>query len=250
MLLMSIQNRISVTLSPRIKKALELAAAIDGSTAATYASHLLSSTIKQELKNDPILFEKWVNLEREALNSSSWDEAIIPEMVGPSGLLGAYSGQTGWFLSGDNPDEYVIGKLTSTHNSSGIGYIKSKHKQAKGFATIMQQVKAGNYTGHKLGISASIKTMEVQGWVGFWARLDDEDAKCLWFDNMQDRPIKGTTEWNEYRLQFDVPNNCTLLNFGVLLAGPGEAQVSNITFVIRDSKKIQHVTELNELAAF
>jgi len=64
---MAIQNRISVTLSPRMKKALELAAGLDGSTTATYASQLLSSAIKAELKDSPVLYDKWLQLEKEAM---------------------------------------------------------------------------------------------------------------------------------------------------------------------------------------
>jgi len=69
MVLMSIQNRISITLSPRMRKALELAAGLEGSTTASYATQLLTQSIKDEIKDDPILLAKWIELEKEALTA-------------------------------------------------------------------------------------------------------------------------------------------------------------------------------------
>lgn len=67
---MAIQNRINVTLSPRMKKALELAAGLEGSTTASYASQLLSSAIRADLKDSPVLYDKWLQLEKEAWSMS------------------------------------------------------------------------------------------------------------------------------------------------------------------------------------
>ncbi len=63
---MGVQNRIYVTLSPRMRRALELCATFDGSTPASYAAMLMTSALTLEIEKHPALQERWVELEREA----------------------------------------------------------------------------------------------------------------------------------------------------------------------------------------
>jgi hypothetical protein len=42
------------------------------------------------------------------------------------------------------------------------------------------------------------------------------------YDNMQRRPIKGTTELAKYELVLFVPNEATSISYGVLLDGTGQ----------------------------
>ena len=52
----------------------------------------------------------------------------------------------------------------------------------------------------------------------------------LSFDNMQDRPIRGTIEWRESDVVPDVPEPATGIFLGILLAGPGEVWLNSIDF--------------------
>ena len=237
---MAIQNRISVTLSPRMRKALELAAGLDGSTTATYASQLLSSAIKSELKDSPVLYEKWLQLEKEAIEQESWDSVVSPMIIPVDDQqLVSQSSIKGWFLSGDNPDGYLIGTDKAVfHNESASGFIRSKRNEVKGFGTLMQQTDISKYVGGKLSISAYIKTKDVKGWVGLWARLDDEYSQVLWFDNMQGRPIKGSNDWKKYETKFEIPKESVTLSFGVLLVGSGNVWINDVELnELIDNKK-------------
>ena len=51
---------------------------------------------------------------------------------------------------------------------------------------------AGEYLGKRLRFSGSMKAEDVKGWAGFWMRLDAETRRCVGFDNMQERAVKGT----------------------------------------------------------
>ena len=237
---MSIQNRISITLSPRMRKALELTAGLEGSTTATYATQLLSQAIKNEIKEDPIIFQKWIELEKEALRNESWDEVALPLTISPEDLQDTQPSQKGWFLSGDSPNDYIVGKdMRVTYKSIASGYIKSKQNIVTGFGTIMQQTDIIDYIGKKLKFSAVIKTNKVKDWAGLWVRLDDSDMKLLWFDNMQNRPIRGTNDWEKFQIIFDVPNKSSTLNFGVLLVGPGSVWINDASLyeLIGNKKK-------------
>lgn len=237
---MAIQNRISVTLSPRMKKALELAAGLDGSTTATYASQLLSSAVKAELKDSPVLYDKWLQLEKEAMEHESWDDVVSPMTIPvDEDQLVKQVSVKGWFLSGDNPDGYLVGTDKNVlHGKSASGFIRSKRGETKGFGTLMQQTDITKYIDNKLSLSAYIKTKDVKGWVGLWARIDDKNLEVLWFDNMQSKPIKGTSGWKKYETKFEIPKESVTLSFGILLVGPGNAWINNVELnELSDNKK-------------
>ena len=60
----------------------------------------------------------------------------------------------------------------------------------------------------------------------------DKEAKQLAFDNMQGRPIKGSTGWKQYDVVLDVPQDATGIFFGVLLSGSGTVRISGAKFEI------------------
>jgi hypothetical protein len=68
-----------------------------------------------------------------------------------------------------------------------------------------------------------------------WLRVDNKEGKSVSFDNMQNRPVKGTTSWTECEIVLDVPENSKTLNFGFLLDGTGKVWFSGLSFEIVDS---------------
>lgn len=129
----------------------------------------------------------------------------------------------GWLISGNNFDKYDI-TLDFTQFHSGKQSVKISRTNSlytEEFATVMQQVSAKNYLNKRIRISAYLKSEEVEGWGGIWLRIDGKQFEQLKFDNMQDRPVKGTNDWNYYSSVLDVPQEAEVLNFGFLLQGEG-----------------------------
>jgi hypothetical protein len=58
----------------------------------------------------------------------------------------------------------------------------------------------------------------------------DKGSSVVGFDNMQSRPLKGTTDWQSYDIVLEVPSDATSISFGVLLTGPGSVWISNSSF--------------------
>lgn len=143
----------------------------------------------------------------------------------------------GWMPSGTDPQDYEMGVDYKTiHQGKASGYIMSKKDDARGFATMMQVFKATMYKGERLRLSGFIKTEDVVNWAGLWMRIDGEYEEVLSFDNMQDRPLKGTTNWNQYSIVLDVPEQSTVISFGILLYGKGKVWVDGIVFdTVEDS---------------
>ena len=140
----------------------------------------------------------------------------------------------GWFLAGSNPELYEIGTEMDAQRNGTVGFLKSTSKKIskKGFGTIMQQFTPKDYLGKRVKLSGSIKSSGVEDWAGMWMRVDGNTKKALSFDNMQDRPIKGTTGWKKYEIILDVPAESRLVAYGVLVSGPGAVWLDDFVFEV------------------
>ena len=135
---------------------------------------------------------------------------------------------TGWFLAGSKPAAYETGTDAQVaYNGHPSAYLKAKQPAIDGFGTLMQEFRATKYLGQRVRLSAYVKSEGVQDWAGLWMRVDRE-TKPVSFDNMEDRPIKGTTGWQRYEVVLDVPQNAAGVAFGVLLGGPGTIWLNSV----------------------
>jgi hypothetical protein len=231
---MNTQTRIYVTLSPRVRKALELCAALDGSTSASYAANLLSQAVFQDIERSIALREQWSKMEREALEQGSWDDQEFPVLEKLQSGTSRKREETtmkSWILAGDRPHDYEQGVDPEVlFNGKKSAYLRSKGLGPEGFGTLMQTFQARAYSGKRLRYSAYVKSEEVEKWAGLWMRIDGPQVGMLGFDNMQNRPIKDTTDWQRYEIVLDIPKESTNIAFGILLDGSGQVWLSDIQF--------------------
>ena len=141
----------------------------------------------------------------------------------------------GWFAAGNKPSEFEMGVDNSVYQSGKSGaFIKSKNPGSNEFGTLMQSISAENYLDKRLRLTSFIKSKDVEGWSGMWMRIDGDKGEQLGFDNMQTRPIKGTTDWKQYEIILDVPANGKVINYGVLLGSNGEVWFDNLKLEVVD----------------
>lgn len=130
----------------------------------------------------------------------------------------------GWIISGNNFDKYKV-ELDTKYFHSGVKSVKISREDGlytDDFVTVMQQVSAEKYVNQRVRVSAYLKSKNIDGWGGIWFRVDSKGSEQLKFDNMQNRPIVGTNDWNYYCSVLDVDQEAEVLNFGFLLQGDGE----------------------------
>ncbi|MEZ4864735.1 MAG: tetratricopeptide repeat protein [Caldilineaceae bacterium] len=147
-------------------------------------------------------------------------------------VIGSEQLPIGWLRAGSNPQDYIMGVDRSTTYQGKISAcLRSRTKDAKRFGTLMQSFQADKYIGQRLQMSAYVKSKEIEDWAGLWMRVDGVNSKrSLHFDNMQERPITGTTEWQNYQIILDIPEGATAIAFGALMGGSGQIWVNNFRF--------------------
>jgi hypothetical protein len=135
----------------------------------------------------------------------------------------------GWLALGSDPNDYQSGVDREVyHSGTASGYLKSIVEDADGFGNLMQEIQAKEYLEKRVKLSAYIKTENVEDWAGLWMRVTDKSREILCFDNMQDRPIGGTTDWAKYEVVLDVPGESETIAFGILLDGKGQIWVDDV----------------------
>ena len=139
----------------------------------------------------------------------------------------------GWYKAGSKPESYEIGVETEKYNNGDVYFMNSIAVVTEGFGTIMKDIKPDSYKGKRVKLSSFIKTENIESYAGMWMRIDSYEAgKMLGFDNMNNRPIKGTTDWKKYEITLDVPDNSAGIFYGVLAAGSGHVWLTEPTLEI------------------
>lgn len=92
-----------------------------------------------------------------------------------------------------------------------------------------------DFQGKNITLKAFLKTENVaaDGMAGLWMRIDG-DGKMLQFDNMQDRPVKGSTDWKEYVVSLPLPDEAEKINIGGLMTGTGKMWVDDFRLYVDD----------------
>lgn len=145
----------------------------------------------------------------------------------------------GWIRLGSAPSDYEMGLDTTTQRTGrASAFLRAieNQKNPDGFGTLMQTSDPGAFRGKRIRLSAWVKSEKIEGgsWAGLWLRIDGERPQkdFLGFDNMQDRPIKGTTDWTRVAIVLDVPQEAKAIAFGLLLHGKGQVWMDDLKFEV------------------
>ncbi|MCA9290405.1 MAG: hypothetical protein KDA25_04705, partial [Phycisphaerales bacterium] len=82
------------------------------------------------------------------------------------------------------------------------------------------------YRGKRIRLTAVVRSERARR-AAIWMRIDGADHPIA-FDNMDPRPIVGTTGWRTYSVVLDVAPNAEQIVFGALLSGSGTVWVDDM----------------------
>jgi erythromycin esterase len=116
------------------------------------------------------------------------------------------------------------------HGGTSSACVKSVADQPKIFGNLMQAFAADNFRGKRVRMSAFVKSENVEKLAGLWMRIDGQEYGTLAFDNMMTRPITGTSDWKQYDIVLDLPEESADISFGILLSGKGKVWVDDFKF--------------------
>lgn len=141
-----------------------------------------------------------------------------------------------WYITATNEKEFQLGLEPASRNEGkNCAYFKTMVKKPKSYGTISQNCSAEQYLGKRLRMTAWVKSDLTEGKGQLWLRVNSEswphNSRLLGvLDNMWDRPIKGTTDWQQYSLVVRVPDNSRTISFGLMHIGVGKLWLDEFAF--------------------
>lgn len=141
----------------------------------------------------------------------------------------------GWFPVGHGPSGYIT-EVSADAGVDGRGLrIKSREGIEATFGGVGQRISADDYIGSRVRLSGYVRSMDVDQTAGLWMRVDPASGgQPLAFDNMHERAIKGTSDWQRYEVVLDITEDAGYIFFGALLTGKGEIHVDRLDISIVD----------------
>lgn len=141
----------------------------------------------------------------------------------------------GWFQWGN----YTLTIDSLSHSGKKSGKITSTDKGQ--FGSMAYKIPA-HYTGKTIELEGYMKIKNVEnGFAGLLLRVDG-NGTSLAFDNMQNRNISGTKDWQKYSIKLDYPEQAENIFIAGILTGKGEAWFDDFILSI-DGKNIQTLNE-------
>lgn len=191
--------------------------------------------------------------------ATAWVDGLTIDIVAPAGTGLATTG--GWgggpgprnldFEAGarrsDRPQHWSGGgrgyelavDRTVVHDGAASGRVRSTSDPDRGaFGTMTQCFgPPASFVGRRVRYSGYLRTENVTGGAGLWMRVDGPDqgrpiGRFLAFDNMGDRPVTGSSEWQRYDIILPVHAEATGICFGFLLNGPGTVWGDDLAFEV------------------
>lgn len=127
-------------------------------------------------------------------------------------------------------DDYVVGvDQAHVHSGKSSAYIRAKTQDPKGFGALSQRFTAGSFAGKRLRLTGYLRVQSVDGWAGLWMRIDGANGELLAFDNMEQRPVRGTSEWVRREVVLNAPTDAYAIAIGALLVGAGQIWVDDLS---------------------
>lgn len=146
----------------------------------------------------------------------------------------------GWYKYGGF--EIIKGEKDSMGNI--VGKVVSDENGKFGF--IMNRFLA-NYAGDTIELTGRIKYEKVKDYVGLIMWIDGEKSGYhLVFESMQNRQIRGSSDWTEFSIKVPYPPNAKYIYVGGILGKGGTAWFDDFKVSI-DGKDIQTLEETKRL---
>lgn len=98
----------------------------------------------------------------------------------------------------------------------------------------------------RLSANAKVNTEDENSFAGLWVRINNKDGETGFFDNMGDRPIKGT-DWKNYKIEGVINEKSDRLFFGGLCLYNGQFFFDDFKLEIEDENGEFQVVEMENL---
>jgi hypothetical protein len=135
---------------------------------------------------------------------------------------------SGWEFISDTPQEYVAAMDAQVeHDGHPTMRISSDSAQRTSTGKYArEETSIGQYVGHRIRVTAWIKSQGVSSDGGIRIKVSDADGNVIADDGQRlHRPVRGTVDWKQYTAFANIPSAAVKIQWGVMLNGKGSIWV-------------------------
>ena len=135
----------------------------------------------------------------------------------------------GWRLRGSRAEKFECGVDSDTmRDGKPSAYLRGLSPTIAGDAVVVQVLSPHKFMDQRVQLSGWVRTKDVQDLAGLWMRIGGNNNELIGLDNMENRPVKGTTDWSKCSIVLDVPTDSKEITIGFSLHGPGTCWVNGL----------------------
>lgn len=137
-----------------------------------------------------------------------------------------------WGITGTHAHEYQLVKGEELPNGGRSATLRCAVPEPGGFGAQVQVFSAEQYRGKRVRLSGRLRADGVTDWCGLWMRVDGPRGEQLGFDNMNDRALRGTTDWLPCHVVLDVDEHASQILIGTILSRRGAVHMADFAFEV------------------
>lgn len=136
----------------------------------------------------------------------------------------------GWWSDGSQGKGRVGIDQEITLEGEKVACIEHSDCPAHAEVWLWNDIDASGYIGKRVKLTAYLKSEAVTGTATIGLRMKSANNGCAGLDEMDNRPIKGTTDWTKCETVMDVPPDTVHIRIGARLQGSGIMWVGGLSF--------------------
>lgn len=162
-----------------------------------------------------------------------------PVLITPGSITTIYnpSFETGlvgwrwWHTPGGSSGGELTVDTDVAHSGDASVQLRADQLERGDQILLAQTIRAATYAGKRVRVSAYLKSENVTGdavlWFGASMRHPGGGQITLAIDNMGDRPVRGTADWQKHEMVLDIPTEASHIDVGAILSGNGKVWVDD-----------------------
>ncbi|MHC4948871.1 MAG: hypothetical protein ACYTG1_11505, partial [Planctomycetota bacterium] len=159
------------------------------------------------------------------------DDGPPPDLV--DGFEAAELGSipAGWFVPPALAEQGATARVTGADPANGVWCVEVAKPTPGAFGNFMRAFDATPYRGRQVRFRASVRT-RLPGPTAraqLWMRVDRDEGRIGFFDNMGDRPIRSTG-WQPFEITGPVHEDAVGISIGLMVFGGGTAWIDDVVF--------------------
>jgi hypothetical protein len=151
------------------------------------------------------------------------------------GELTAQGTPPGWERFSDQAHHYQMAlERDGADGRKRVVTIQSTTPVGSKYYMLTQTIDASAFHGKRLRLRGRMRTNALLRQAGLFMRVDGGHGEVVAYDNMRERPVKGTTPWQEYQVVLDIPAGSRAIAVGGWLTGGGGISLADLRLDVVD----------------